>query len=187
MSDLTKKALARALREQLEHKPLNKITVSDVTEQCGVNRKTFYYHFQDLYDLLEWIYTTEAIRVLDGKKDEDTWQQGFLQILEYMRDNRALVQNTYHSLSRELLERYLYREMYQLLRGVVDAKAEGLDVSEADRASIAHFYKYAFVGLVLDWVQSGMKTEPAQLGQLVNTMMEGSIRSALERFAGELR
>ena len=58
MSQITKRALASALKELLEHKPLNKITIADITEQCGVNRQTFYYHFQDIYALLEWIYTT---------------------------------------------------------------------------------------------------------------------------------
>ena len=104
MSQITKRALASALKELLEHKPLNKITIADITEQCGVNRQTFYYHFQDIYALLEWIYTTDAQRLLEGKRDGDTWQQGFLQVLEYIRDNRALVRNTYPSVSRELLE-----------------------------------------------------------------------------------
>lgn len=78
MSQITKRALASALKELLEHKPLNKITIADITEQCGVNRQTFYYHFQDIYALLEWIYTTDAQRLLEGKRDGDTWQQGFL-------------------------------------------------------------------------------------------------------------
>ena len=90
MSQITKRALASALKELLEHKPLNKITIADITEQCGVNRQTFYYHFQDIYALLEWIYTTDAQRLLEGKRDGDTWQQGFLQVLKYIRDNRDL-------------------------------------------------------------------------------------------------
>ena len=163
MSQITKRALASALKELLEHKPLNKITIADITEQCGVNRQTFYYHFQDIYALLEWIYTTDAQRLLEGKRDGDTWQQGFLQVLEYIRDNRALVRNTYHSVSRELLEGYLYRVTYQLMRDVVEERAAGTQVPEEDRAFLAHFYKYAFVGLTVEWMQGGMKEEPARL------------------------
>ena len=167
MSQITKRALASALKELLEHKPLNKITIADITEQCGVNRQTFYYHFQDIYALLEWIYTTDAQRLLEGKRDGDTWQQGFLQVLEYIRDNRALVRNTYHSVSRELLEE----------------RAAGTQVPEEDRAFLAHFYKYAFVGLTVEWMQGGMKEEPARLVSRVNTVMEGNIAAALERMA----
>ena len=171
MSQITKRALASALKELLEHKPLNKITIADITEQCGVNRQTFYYHFQDIYALLE------------GKRDGDTWQQGFLQVLEYIRDNRALVRNTYHSVSRELLEGYLYRVTYQLMRDVVEERAAGTQVPEEDRAFLAHFYKYAFVGLTVEWMQGGMKEEPARLVSRVNTVMEGNIAAALERMA----
>ena len=183
MSQITKRALASALKELLEHKPLNKITINDITEQCGVNRQTFYYHFQDIYALLEWIYTTDAQRLLEGKRDGDTWQQGFLQVLEYIRDNRALVRNTYHSVSRELLEGYLYRVTYQLMRDVVEERAAGTQVPEEDRAFLAHFYKYAFVGLTVEWMQGGMKEEPARLVSRVNTVMEGNIAAALERMA----
>ena len=183
MSQITKRALASALKELLEHKPLNKITIADITEQCGVNRQTFYYHFQDIYALLEWIYTTDAQRLLEGKRDGDTWQQGFLQVLEYIRDNRALVRNTYHSVSRELLEGYLYRVTYQLMRDVVEERAAGTQVPEEDRAFLAHFYKYAFVGLTVEWMQGGMKEEPARLVSRVNTVMEGNIAAALERMA----
>ena len=163
--------------------PLNKITIADITEQCGVNRQTFYYHFQDIYALLEWIYTTDAQRLLEGKRDGDTWQQGFLQVLKYIRDNRALVRNTYHSVSRELLEGYLYRVTYQLMRDVVEERAAGTQVPEEDRAFLAHFYKYAFVGLTVEWMQGGMKEEPARLVSRVNTVMEGNIAAALERMA----
>ena len=184
MSQITKRALASALKELLEHKPLNKITIADITEQCGVNRQTFYYHFQDIYALLEWIYTTDAQRLLEGKRDGDTWQQGFLQVLEYIRDNRALVRNTYHSVSRELLEGYLYRVTYQLMRDVVEERAAGTQVPEEDRAFLAHFYKYAFVGLTVEWMQGGMKEEPARLVSRVNTVMEGNIAGAGARWAG---
>ena len=61
MSQITKKALAQSLKNLLLKKPLNKITINDITDDCGINRMTFYYHFKDIYDLLEWIYTNEVI------------------------------------------------------------------------------------------------------------------------------
>ena len=148
---ILKAAMAKELRE---HKPLHKLTLADITEQGGVNRQTFYYHFQDIYALLEWIYTTDAQRLLEGKRDGDTWQQGFLQVLEYIRDNRALVRNTYHSVSRELLEGYLYRVTYQLMRDVVEERAAGTQVPEEDRAFLAHFYTVSYTHLTLPTTQT---------------------------------
>ena len=55
MSTITKRALEASLKKLVKTKPLNKITVSDITDDCGINRMTFYYHFKDIYDLVEWI------------------------------------------------------------------------------------------------------------------------------------
>ena len=80
MAQMTKNALADSLKTLLETRTVDKITISDITEHCGVNRMTFYYHFQDIYDLLEWSWIREANKVLNGKKTYNTWQQGFLDV-----------------------------------------------------------------------------------------------------------
>lgn len=72
MSNITKKALASSLKKILSKKEFNKITINDITEDCGVNRQTFYYHFKDIYDLLEWIYTNEVIgKIKNLETDKD--------------------------------------------------------------------------------------------------------------------
>lgn len=182
MAQTTKRALAASLKKLLAKTPLDKITVTDIAEDCGLNRQTFYYHFQDIYDLVEWIYTSEASEALDGKKTYDTWQEGFLHLFEYIRENRNFVVNTYHSVSREFLERYLYQEAYGLLYGVVEEKAAGKNVRETDKAFIADFYKYGFVGLVLDWIGSGMKEKPDSMIERLGLLIHGNIAEALERF-----
>ena len=75
MSQITKKALAGSLKKLSLEKPLDKITVTDIAEDCQVNRQTFYYHFQDIYDLVEWIYTSEVAVALGDKRTYDTWEQ----------------------------------------------------------------------------------------------------------------
>jgi probable dihydroxyacetone kinase regulator len=182
MSQMTKKSLAVSLKKMLAQKPLEKIKVTDITEDCEVNRQTFYYHFKDIYDLLEWVYTNEATRALDGKKTYDTWQQGFTQILEYMLENKSFVLNTFNSVSREYLERYLYNEIQLLLMGVVEEKAKGVSVREKDKEFIADFYKYAFVGLLLDWIKKGMKENPVDIISRLNTLIYGNIEGALEQY-----
>lgn len=181
MSQTTKRALAASLKKLLEHQTLDKVTVTDLAEDCGVNRQTFYYHFQDIYGLVEWIYTSEAAAALDGKKTYDTWQEGFLHIFRYVQENRAFITKTYHSAGREHLERYLYQETYQLLRGVVEEKAEGLPVREEDKDFLAHFYKYAFAGLILEWIEGGMKADPQTILERLDLVIRGNVGDALER------
>ena len=106
MSQMTKRALVASLKDLLAEKPLDKITVTDLTEHCGVNRMTFYYHFKDIYDLVEWACIEDATAALAGKKTADTWSEGLAQIFEAVYDNKPFVLNAYRSLDRERMERF---------------------------------------------------------------------------------
>lgn len=181
MSEITKRALEASLKRLLLQKPLNKITINDITEDCGVNRMTFYYHFKDIYDLVEWACAEDAKRALDGKRTYETWQEGFLQIFQAVRENKPFIMNVYHSVSREQVETYLYEVTYHLLIDVVEEQAAGMSVRQEDKEFIAHLYKYAFVGLVLDWIREDMKTDPQAIIDKLSLTIHGNISSALER------
>ncbi|MGI5984653.1 MAG: TetR family transcriptional regulator [Clostridiales bacterium] len=182
MSQTTKKALAASLKKLLAEKSFDKITVVDIVNDCEVNRQTFYYHFQDINDLLGWLIMNEASMALDGKKTYDTWQQGFVQILQYARENRTVVMNISKAIDRQQGEKYLYDIAYDLLIGVVDEKAAGIPVKEEDKKTIADFYKYAFVGLALDWINNGMKEDPQILIEHLSTLIQGNFSEALEKY-----
>lgn len=185
MSQTTKRALEASLKNMLLKKPLDKITIADLAEDCGISRMTFYYHFKDIYDLVEWSCVEDAAKVLDGKKTYDTWQQGFLQIFEAVLENKPFIMNVYRSVSREQVEIYLYKLTYDLLIGVVEEKSAGMQVSPADKKFIADFYKYAFVGLMLDWIKSGMKEDPQQIIERLDMLIRGDIALALDRFRSD--
>ena len=182
MSQTTKRALAASLKHLLLQKPLDKITIGDIAEDCGISRMTFYYHFKDIYDLIEWSCVEEASRVIEGNKTYDTWQEGFLHIFEAVLANKPFVMNVYHSVSREQVERYLYHLTYDLLIGVVEERAEGIPVSEEDKEFIANFYKFAFVGLMLDWIRKGMREDPERIVGRLSTLIHGDISRALEKY-----
>lgn len=184
MSQITKIALAKSLKKFLTHNTLDKITVKDIVEDCGVNRQTFYYHFQDIYDLVEWIFITEGMKALDGKNTSDSWQEGFLQVFYYVQENKPLVVNTFHSIGRDHLERFLYNEVYKMLIDVVNEQAEGLNVSEESKTFIADFYKYAFVGIMMEWIRTGMKEDPKEITNNVSKLITGDIRKALLKYQG---
>ncbi len=77
MAQTTKRALEASLKKLLLKKPLNKITINDITEDCGVNRMTFYYHFKDIYDLVDWILVEDAAEALEGRQNFETWSEAF--------------------------------------------------------------------------------------------------------------
>ncbi len=181
MSKLTtKKAIAAALKEVMLEKSLSKITVNDIAEKCSINRQTFYYHFQDIPDLVEWICLEEADEAIENNKNYETWQEGILAVFETLKKERVFVRNIYRSSPREVLTNYLYKTVYPLLYAVVEEESVGLTVRPEDKEFVTHFYKYAFVGLLLDWVANDMSAEPKEMvGELAVTI-KGTFRRALE-------
>ena len=175
----TKQAMADSLKRYMEVKSLSKITISAICEDCGINRKTFYYHFKDIYDLVEWACIEDASRALQGKKTYDTWQEGLLQIFEVVQENKPFILNVYRCVSREQIENYLFSLTYSLIAGVVEEQAEGMDVPKEEREFIAHFYKYSFVGVMLDWIKRGMKESPEEMAGLITVTMHGNVGNSL--------
>lgn len=180
MANLTKKALAASVTRLLEKEPLDKITIKDITDECGVTRNTFYYHFQDIYDLCSWIFIEQAEEILNTYKDQTSWEEGFLAGLNYLYENKRMIYHVYESISKSELDRYLYRVVEKYALELVDIGAKGLKVSKEAREVVADFYKNAFVGRVLQWIDEDMNTEPERLAALCDSIFHGTVREALQ-------
>ena len=182
MSQVTKRALEQSLKNLLLKKPLTKITVGDITDDCGINRMTFYYHFKDIYDLVEWSCLEDAKRALDEKKTYDTWQQGLLQIFKAVQENKPFILNVYRCVHREQVEKYLQPLVDQLLLNVINEEAAGITVRDEDKQFIAQVYSYIFIGLMLDWIKDDMREDPQQIVEKLSKLIKGSVSVALSRF-----
>ena len=183
MSNITKRALEQSLKNLLLKKPLTKITISDITADCGMNRMTFYYHFKDIYDLVEWVCLEDAKRALDQKKTYDTWQQGLLQIFEAVQENKPFILNVYRCVGREQIENYLFQLTCNLLMGVVTEKSKDIPITDEQKIFIADLYKYSFVGIMLDWIKNGMREDYREIADDIATALYGSIDNAIRNFA----
>ncbi len=181
MPQFTKYALENSLKKLLLQKPLNKITINDITEDCGINRMTFYYHFKDIYDLVEWVCMEDAKKALADNKTYGTWQQGFVRIFDAVRENKPFIMNVYRCVSREQVEKYLTPLTDDLLMGVINELSAGMVVRAEDKAFIAQVYSYAFVGLMLDWIKGDMKGDPQVMVQKLELVIHGSVAAALDR------
>ena len=182
MSQVTKRALEQSLKNLLLKKPLTKITVGDITDDCGINRMTFYYHFKDIYDLVEWSCLEDAKRALEEKKTYDTWQQGLLQIFKAVQENKPFILNVYRCVHREQVEKYLQPLVDQLLLNVINEEAAGITVRDEDKQFIAQVYSYMFIGLMLDWIKDDMREDPQQIVEKLSKLIKGSVSAALSRF-----
>ena len=182
MSKVTKRALEQSLKNLLLKKPLTKITIGDITEDCGINRMTFYYHFKDIYDLVEWACLEDARRALDEKKTYDTWQQGLLQIFAAVQENKPFILNVYRCVHREQVEKYLQPLVDQLLLDVIEEESSGMMIREEDKQFIAKVYAYIFIGIMLDWIKDDMRESPQEIVVRLGKLLQGSISAAIARF-----
>ena len=182
MSNITKNALEESLKKFLLQKPLDKITISDLTTDCGISRMAFYYHFKDIYDLVEWSCVEDGTKALQGKKTYDSWTEGLTQIFEAVLENKPFIMNVYRNVDRERMERYLYHLTYDLIVGVVQEKSKDLDISGEDKKFIANFYKYGFVGIMLEWIQEGMKEDIEELVNKMSLTLHNTVTTSIRNF-----
>ena len=116
----TRKALSAALKEQMTHKPLRKITVNDLITACDLNRKTFYYHFTDIYDLLKWTLEQEAVEVVKQFDLLTNYHDAILFVMNYAEENAHILNCAYDSIGRDELKRVFCSDFYEIADGMID-------------------------------------------------------------------
>ena len=182
MPNTTKAALEESLKRLLLKKPLDKITITDITTDCGISRMAFYYHFKDIYDLVEWSCVEDGTKALQGKKTSESWTEGLTQIFEAVLENKPFIMNVYRNVDRERIENYLFKLTYDLIVGVVEEKSKGLNITEEDKKFIADFYKYGFVGIMLEWIREGMKENIVDLVRMMDLTLHDTVTTSIHNF-----
>ena len=181
MQQMTKKILANSLKKLMLKKPLARITIKDIVNDCGFNRQTFYYHFQDIYDLLGWTYKTEVVDSISDFKTYDNWPQGFLRIFQYVKDNKSFCINTFNSLGRDHLENFLYNQIFYMIIDVIEEISINSNISSKEKEFIANFYTYAFIGILTSWIKTNMEENPEDIIKKVEKLINGNIKKAVSR------
>ena len=182
MSNLTEKALASALMDELREKPLDKITVQELTAKCGLTRNTFYYHFKDVYDLLSHIFLEEMEYLRIQYAEKLDWEDGLEYGLNYLYEHKAAIKNINESNSQELISKYINHVANEHSTAVVALQYNDPD-HELDPSTlniVAKFYKAALLGALLDWIASDMKESPRELAKYYNAMFRGTFEAAVQ-------
>lgn len=182
MSQRTEKAIAASFKHLLQKKSLNKITISDIANDCGINRMTFYYHFRDIYDLIEWICDEDCKTALEGCTGLDNWTQALENFINVLYEDRAFVMSAFHSVERGKIDEYLHRVISNILQEVIGAMESSQYVSTEDKQFISDYYTFAFSGLITQWIDGGMKDNRDKLFRQIKTITAGSLQHSLELF-----
>ena len=156
MSQLTKYALEQSLKKLLRERPLDKITIKDLVEDCGVNRQTFYYHFQDIYDLIAWSLNAKMNEILKNNNAmHSDLKTKFLLVFRYFEDNRQIILNGFDPVNHMQYERIIEQYAREHLREKLLLVPQSAFVSEEEREAIIDIYANGFSGLFLKWIERG--------------------------------
>ncbi|MBQ9531713.1 MAG: dihydroxyacetone kinase transcriptional activator DhaS [Eubacterium sp.] len=170
----TKKKLAAALKELMKNSTFDKITVSDITEKCNVHRQTFYYHFQDRYELLDWIFYNEIIEPFTDNVSSENIQEKFFNLFETMSSNKKFYQNALKT-NGDDLTRYISKvasdQFTDIFRNL--SKESGINASGDDEdVLMAEFFGYGICGVVMNWAIRGMKESPESITRRIEHFFE---------------
>ena len=187
MAALTKMAIVKAFEELARGKNVDRITVKEITDKCQISRNTFYYHFKDIYDVLEEMLNQRVEQMIEtlelnmqsGNSVQDTRRAG----MRYILDNRELFFNLYQSAGVQEVKMYLDKSSSVLGHYLIDRLSEGMNVSERDKDLIISFYQYAHAGMMAEWLEKGMKDDLEERMNRMDVLFEGDIVMALERSA----
>ena len=182
MASSTKEALGAALKQMLVVKPIEKITVKDLVEICGVNRQTFYYHFDDVYDLLEWVFEEDANRVLPQEVVYERWREDVKLFFTYLRDNSSFALNIYNSQSRTYMLRYYKRRLQSCIRSFAVIVCENRNIDRADFEFVVELYANIIVGIISQWLDRGMQVPKDFTEDRLIRVLDNSVENLLDRF-----
>ena len=165
-SHITKRALAEAMKELMAESPMSKITIGDIVDRCAMNRKSFYYHFKDKYDLVNWIYYTEFVEDLIKNPTETSWEL-LLRICDFFYENKSFYINALQVTGQNSFSEYFNEVMQEIiLIRIGNMIAEG-----ENKEFYANFFADAICVSITKWLLSGAETAPKKFVNLMKSAM----------------
>lgn len=177
MANFTRTAIKETFLKLLNQRPLNQITVKNIVEDCGINRNSFYYHFEDLPSLVEEIVGEQVRNLVQKHPTVSSVEECADAVIELVMENRRAVYHIYNSVSRDVFERHLMDGCGHIVSTYLKAEFAEKPIEPADLDALIRLHKCACFGSVIDWLNSGMKDDIADYFRRVCALQ----KSGLER------
>ena len=177
----TKKMLSASLKHCMEKKSLSKITVTDIVTDCGLNRKTFYYHFQDVPDLLKWTLEQEAVDVVKQFDLLNELEEALRFAVRYIRENSHMINCAYDSIGRDELKRFLNHDFQSIVMSIVEQIERNENVhSDPDaKKIICNFYTEGMAGELVDLLKSRDAAQDEKSIRCISLVVRTSLEAAV--------
>ena len=155
-SENTKKSLAKSLKKLMKKKKFTKITINDIVKLSGVNRNTFYYHFEDINALLKWMFEQETFDFLKTFDMTTNFEKAINFIIDYVEDNKYILNCAANSLGREQMKQFFSADLVDVVRMFIDSteKELNLKVSDDFKNYLCNFYTEAIAGNLLAYFKN---------------------------------
>jgi len=176
-----KSQMAEALKKLMAQKSLQKITIQEIADGCGMNRYTFYYHFKDIYDLLAWMFQEQALSLIQKSDNCLTWQDGFQLFLRSVRENKEVFRCALDSLGQEALRQMFYQEVTHLMSLFLEEVKGKHRVSEEYQSFLGDFYIAALSGTVMEWIRRDMDLPEETMMTYLRLILDNQIEEAFRR------
>ena len=182
-SETTCQAISGALKQLMTQKPLERITVAEIMDTCGMRRQHFYYYFTDIYDLLRWTFEKEALELLQQQQGVSPWQNGFLHLFQYINQNRAVCLCALDSLGKESLKQLLEADVSSIVDRAVRQKAveNGLPAHSPEVEVVICLVTIMMAGAVESWLRGELTQTPEELTRRIDMMFQDYIRGVALR------
>ena len=177
----TKKMLSASLKHCMEKKSLSKITVTDIATDCGLNRKTFYYHFQDVPDLLKWTLEQEAVDVVKQFDLLNELEEALRFAVRYIRENSHMINCAYDSIGRDELKRFLNHDFQSIVMSIVEQieRKENVHSDPDAKKIICNFYTEGMAGELVDLLKSRDAAQDEKSIRCISLVVRTSLEAAV--------
>lgn len=180
----TKDLIRKEFINLLNKKPLHNVTVTELAKECNIERKTFYYHYENLPQLIKEIFDEELDQVIEEYNETLSWEDGFILAAKFILDNKKAIKHMYESDYKIDLEKYVFSISGEIMNKYVRRQAEGTKAQDIDIKLIAYFYQCALSSALIQWVATDMKTDPKLVARRIGDLMDGNILLSLKRSEG---
>lgn len=177
----TKRELAAALKDAMKKKPFGKITVSELISACGMNRKTFYYHFEDIYALLKWVLEEESIEVVRHYDLLVDYEEAISFVMNYVEENEHILNCVYDSISRDELKRFFRADFIEISRNLIEQteSASGIRLDDGYREFLSGFYTDAVTGVLIEWLRDRSSRDRESVARYLSSTVRDSLSGIL--------
>lgn len=157
-TSITKEALASALRTLLINQPLSKISIKDITDYCSISRNTFYYHFKDKYELVNWIFFTDMSEQVESFADPDKLPETFVDVCRILYSKRKFYMACFQYMGQNSLYEYMRDFYFQLWTQNLEHLYQEyqITIKREELLLTAKMKTHALLGTLLEWVNAGM-------------------------------